>query len=414
MKMKNEQDQFTTTKLFSLSQTYLHNVVVYFIIFGSGLIIGISVSFFLEDIPNTIQNKLFFTLTQPPPPPPPTPILPPPPPPPQPQQQIPLVLNNETKILPRKIGLREYIKAPESCKHDMKDEELIWRASMVPRVRDFPFKRRPKIAFMFLTRGSLPLAPLWERFFEGHEGSYSIYVHSQPSFNATAPEGGPIFQGRRVPSKQVEWGKFNMVEAERRLLANALLDLSNERFVLLSESCIPLYNFTTIYNYIMNSANTFTESYDLLGPVGRGRYNKRMKPWVTLGQWRKGSQWFEVDREIAIDIISDQKYSNLFKRYCKPACYSDEHYLPTFVAMKYWWKNENRTLTWVDWAKGGPHPTKFIRPDVTEDLLNMMRNGTKCEYNGRPSKMCYMFARKFLPGTLDRLLRFAPKVMKFG
>lgn len=199
--MKNEQDQFTTTKLFSLSQTYLHNVVVYFIIFGSGLIIGISVSFFLEDIPNTIQNKLFFTLTQPPPPPPPTPILPPPPPPPQPQQQIPLVLNNETKILPRKIGLREYIKAPESCKHDMKDEELIWRASMVPRVRDFPFKRRPKIAFMFLTRGSLPLAPLWERFFEGHEGSYSIYVHSQPSFNATAPEGGPIFQGRRVPSK---------------------------------------------------------------------------------------------------------------------------------------------------------------------------------------------------------------------
>ncbi|KAF3646535.1 putative GATA zinc finger domain-containing protein 13-like [Capsicum annuum] len=235
-----------------------------------------------------------------------------------------------------------------------------------------------------------------------------------PSFNATAPEGGPIFQGRRVPSKQVEWGKFNMVEAERRLLANALLDLSNERFVLLSESCIPLYNFTTIYNYIMNSANTFTESYDLLGPVGRGRYNKRMKPWVTLGQWRKGSQWFEVDREIAIDIISDQKYSNLFKRYCKPACYSDEHYLPTFVTMKYWWKNENRTLTWVDWAKGGPHPTKFIRPDVTEDLLNMMRNGTKCEYNGRPSKMCYMFARKFLPGTLDRLLRFAPKVMKFG
>lgn len=210
--------------------------------------------------------------------------------------------------------------------------------------------------------------------------------------------------------QKVEWGKFNMVEAERRLLANALLDLSNERFVLLSESCIPLYNFTTIYNYIMNSKNTFMESYDLLSPVGRGRYNKRMRPWVTLAQWRKGSQWFEVDREIAIDIISDQKYSHIFKRFCRPACYSDEHYLPTFVTMKYWWKNENRTLTWVDWAKGGPHPTKFNRPEVTEDLLNGMRNRTKCEYNGRPTNMCYLFARKFLPSTLDRLLRF----MKFG
>ncbi|MCD7451769.1 hypothetical protein HAX54_013417 [Datura stramonium] len=285
---------------------------------------------------------------------------------------------------------------------------------MVPRVRHYPFKRSPKIAFMFLTRGSLPLAPLWERFFQGHEALYSIYIHSQPSFNGTAPGEGPIFHGRRVPSKKVEWGSFNMVEAERRLLANALLDLSNERFVLLSESCIPLYNFTTIYNYIMNSAKTFVESYDLLSPVGRGRYNKKMTPWITLGQWRKGSQWFEVDREIAIDIISDQKYFLLFKRYCKPACYSDEHYLPTFVTMMYWWKNENRTLTWVDWAKGGAHPTKFIRPDVTEDLLNQMRDGSKCEYNGEPNNVCYLFARKFLPGTLARLLRFAPKLMNFG
>ncbi|CAN4088817.1 unnamed protein product [Withania somnifera] len=296
----------------------------------------------------------------------------------------------------------------------MKDEELIWRASTVPRVREYPFNRRPKIAFMFLARGSLPLAPLWERFFKGHEEFYSIYIHSQPSFNQTALAEGPIFHGRRVPSKPVEWGKFSMVEAERRLLANALLDLSNERFVLLSESCIPLYNFTTIYNYIMNSSKTFLESYDLPSKVGRGRYNKKMRPWVTLTQWRKGSQWFEVDREIAIDIISDKKYAYLFKRYCRPGCYSDEHYLPTFVTMKYWWKNANRTLTWVDWTEGGPHPTKFIRPEVTENLLNQMRKGTQCVYNGRPSDMCYLFGRKFSPSSLDRLLRFAPKIMKFG
>lgn len=398
-----------------------------FFLFGSGLAIGITLIFYLQDlIPNTLQNKLFFPqiiqFTSPPPPPPPpphpTPITPPSLPQPQQENIIPLVLNNnETKILDLSgIRLKDFMETPKfsTPKHVMKDEDLIWRAMMVPSVSDLPFNRKPKIAFMFLARGSLPLAPLWERFFQGHEGLYSIYIHSQPSFNGSAPQEGPIFHDRRVASKKVEWGKFNMVEAERRLLANALLDISNERFVLLSESCIPLYDFTTIYDYIINSANTFMESYDLISPVGRGRYNKKMKPLVTLAQWRKGSQWFEVDREIAIDIISDQKYSNLFKRFCRPACYSDEHYLPTFVTMKYWWKNENRTLTWVDWAKGGPHPTKFIRPDVTEDLLYGMRNGTKCEYNGQPSNMCYLFARKFLPSTLDRLLRFAPKIMKFG
>ncbi|KAK4426883.1 Glycosyltransferase BC10 [Sesamum alatum] len=153
-----------------------------------------------------------------------------------------------------------------------------------------------------------------------------------------------------------------MVEAERRLLANALLDYSNERFVLLSEACIPLFNFSTIYDYLIKSTTTFVESYDLPGPVGAWRYDKHMRPHVKLEEWRKGAPWFEIDRELALEVISDRMYSLIFKKYCKPACYSDEHYLPTFVTKKFPWKNSNRTLTWVDWSKGGPHPFRFVDP----------------------------------------------------
>lgn len=281
---------------------------------------------------------------------------------------------------------------------------------MIPRVDKFPFRRTPKVAFMFLVRKTLSFAPLWQAFFKGHEGLYSIYVHTQPFFNATYPTES-VFHGRRIPSKVVVWGKFNMVEAERRLLANALLDFSNQRFVLLSESCIPLFNFTTVYNYLMNSTKSFVESYDLWGPVGKGRYNRRMNPTVTVEQWKKGAQWFEMDRELAIEGISDRKFAPLFKRYCKPACYSDEHYLPTFIFLNYPWKNSNRTLTWVDWSKGGPHPTKYSRSEVTVELLNRMQFGSTCEYNGKKTNICYMFARKFFPNALDRLLRFAPTVM---
>lgn len=73
--------------------------------------------------------------------------------------------------------------------------------------------------------------------------------------------------------QQVEWGSVTLVDAERRLLANALLDFSNERFVLLSDSCIPLYNFSTVYKYLIGSIHSFVGSYDDPSRYGRGRYS---------------------------------------------------------------------------------------------------------------------------------------------
>lgn len=220
-----------------------------------------------------------------------------------------------------------------------------------------------------------------------------------------------IFNGNM---QVVRWGENSMIEAERRLLANALLDFSNQRFVLLSESCIPLFNFSTIYTYLMHSTKTFVEAYDLLGEVGRGRYNHKMSPLVKLSQWRKGSQWFQIDRELAVEIVSDRQYFSVFKKYCNPNCYSDEHYLPTLVSIKFWKKNSNRTLTWVDWSRGGPHPSRYIRTDVTVDFLKRLRHGSRCTYNGKITNICHLFARKFTPHALDRLLRFAPKLMQFS
>ncbi|XP_075522286.1 glycosyltransferase BC10-like [Primulina tabacum] len=306
---------------------------------------------------------------------------------------------------------RGFLKPP-AVLHGMNDEELLWKASMVPKIQEFPFQKVRKVAFMFLTRGPVILAPLWELFFKGHKGLYSIYVHSDPCFNGSEPKGS-VFHGRRIPSKEVEWGNINMIEAERRLLANALLDFSNQHFVLLSESCIPLYNFSIIYSYLMNSTRSFVEVLDLPGPVGRGRYSHRMNPIIKLDQWRKGSQWFGMRRDLAVEVVADNTYLSVFKNYCNGSCYADEHYLPTLVNIKFGGINSNRGLTWVDWTRGGPHPSKFIRPDVTPMFLEKLRDGTDCEYNGKPARVCFLFARKFTNHALERLIRFAPKVMHF-
>lgn len=104
-----------------------------------------------------------------------------------------------TRTSSSRIGLEDYLKAP-TVMHDMNEEEMLWRASMSPKIEEYPFPRVPKVAFMFLTKGPVYMAPLWEMFFKGHEGHYSIYVHSSPSYNGSDPES-PVFHGRRIPSK---------------------------------------------------------------------------------------------------------------------------------------------------------------------------------------------------------------------
>ncbi|CAL5186574.1 unnamed protein product [Lathyrus oleraceus] len=420
MKSSNDQQGITLSNLkFFNSQLYFINFFGHILLFGSGLLIGITLTFFLKNFSFNFQIQHFqdqsFTLN-----PPSTISLSPPIPSHdhhKNQTEVPikqdcLVINNKTSNISWN-ELEDFLKVP-SAMHNMNEDELFWRASMFPMIGKPPFKQTPKVAFMFLTKGAVLLAPLWEKFFKGNEGLFSIYIHPNPSFNEMVYDQSSVFYDRRIPSKEVVWGENSMIEAERRLLANALLDFSNQRFVLLSESCIPLFNFSTIYNYLMNSKQTFVEANDIEGNVGRGRYRKTMKPLIQLSQWRKGSQWFQIDRFLALQVISDESYFPVFKEYCNPPCYSDEHYLPTMVSIKFWEMNSNRTLTWVDWSKGGAHPSRFIRPQVTWEFLEMLRFGSTCEYNGEMTNICHLFARKFTTNALDRLLRFAPKLMQFN
>ncbi|KAM5571198.1 glycosyltransferase BC10-like [Rosa sericea] len=374
------------------------HLVFFFIGLSIGVIISLFCKNFIFKLQTTSDSVSSFTL--------PTStsllLLPPPPSP------APLPLLDSGDVVTSDV------EAQTLLVHNMDDDlELFWRASFVPRITEFPYNRVPKVAFMFLTKGPIPLAPLWEMFFKDHQGLYNIYFHPHPSYVESWPENS-VFYRTRIPSKQVEWGKPTMIDAERRLLASALLDFSNERFVLLSETCIPLFNFTTVYNYLMNSNKSFLASYDDPRKVGRGRYNPQMDPTVTISDWRKGSQWFEVNRKLAIEIVSDTKYYPIFKEYCRPPCYMDEHYIPTLVNIIGPGHNSNRTVTWVDWSKSGPHPGRFGRNGVSDELLNRIRFGTNGTCDGdvnTTSSMCFLFARKFMPDTLQPLLQIAPVLL---
>ncbi|KAK6921200.1 Glycosyl transferase, family 14 [Dillenia turbinata] len=374
--------------------SHILNHVFHFLLFLIGFTIGVTASFLylrsfsfnfqatiLSPLPSAPPELLLQQTFSPLPPPPslspPPPMLPPPP------------SSNMMNTL---------------LTHKMDEDELFWRASMVPTIPTYPDKRVPKVAFMFLTKGPSPLSPLWEKFFKGNERLYSIYVHTHPSFNMSVPEDS-VFYRRRIPSKvRVLW-KPSMVDAERRLLANALLDCNNERFVLLSESCIPLYGFTTIYNYLINSNRSFIQAFDEKSKDGRGRYNEKMLPVISLSDWRKGSQWFEVNRKAAIEIISDNKHYELFQKHCLAYNCMDEHYIPTPANILLTKQNSNRTITWADWSRYGKHPAEFIGNSISIEFINRIRYWENCTYNGQHTTMCFLFARKFKPDTLQPLLQ---------
>lgn len=203
-----------------------------------------------------------------------------------------------------------------------------------------------------------------------------------------------------------------MCDSERRLLANALLDLSNEYFILLSESCIPLQNFTTVYNYISQSHHSFMGAFDEPGPYGRGRYNDQMAPLISLNDWRKGPQWFQVNRELAVWIVQDKTYYPKFRDFCKPhVCYVDEHYFQTMLTINTPHLLANRSLHYVDWSRGGAHPAMFVKEEINEEFFRRILHDHTCSYNDQPSSLCFLFARKFSPDAIGTILDIASRVL---
>jgi hypothetical protein len=89
------------------------------------------------------------------------------------------------------------VSTPSDVYHNMTEEELLRRASLS---RPRPASVTPKVAFLFLTRGPMPLAPLWERYFKGHAGLYSIYLHAHPNYRPDFPPDS-VFYRRNIPSK---------------------------------------------------------------------------------------------------------------------------------------------------------------------------------------------------------------------
>lgn len=274
---------------------------------------------------------------------------------------------------------------------------------------------------MFLTRGEMPHELLWEKWLKGHEDMYSVYIHtSQVGFlyNSSTAQTS-VFYGKEIPNIEVKWGTLALLRAERRLLASALADPLNERFVLLSEKCVPLWPAKYVHDYLMEAETSYFGSY------GTGfRWTPAFLPEIPLEKWKKGSQWFAIIRDHAMAVINDKVvYEVLIARHEDITL--DESYIQTLIPMLDNDRVENRPVTYVRWTQIYIyHPYTFRSEEVTVDTFQYLRKlniampeglqklwseQVSCKVNGKP-KHCYLFARKFSEQDTPRLLDIAKKL----
>lgn len=264
-------------------------------------------------------------------------------------------------------------------------------------------------------------------------------MHAAPgfAFNASEP-GAALFADRLLPHPaRVEWGQMSVVDAERRLMAAALLDPLNQRFVLLSESCVPLRGFPFVRRYLLSASRSFLDVF----PDDQWRYRGEMHAEGIPGDaWRKGTQWCALTREHVSLFAADQWVFDSFERHCFTEynegggyarfCAADEHYKQTLLVLHgREAEAERRQVTWANWRPlGRAHPKLYAVQEVDEGLIRELQGMTAAPHpaeevpcgtwadpdSGHEApRPCWLFARKFTPRGAERILTFGEELLGF-
>lgn len=130
----------------------------------------------------------------------------------------------------------------------------------------------------------------------------------------------------------------SLTDAERLLLAEALREPLNQRFLLVSETTLPLYSGALMYAQALAEPRSRMQGCHRkdvlvvcwllpcqiceLNSTEQGnleRWDPRMEtPRFTKAHWRKTSQWFAATRRHAIVLVRDREVNDVFERFCKP------------------------------------------------------------------------------------------------
>lgn len=160
-----------------------------------------------------------------------------------------------------------------------------------------------KIAFCFLIYDTINHEELWKKFFDGvDKNKYNIYIHYK--------DNTPLkyFEKYKLNNcVDTEWGTISLVKASNLLFKTACdHDNENYKFVLLSNSCIPLKGFDKIYNKITSDDYGYLNASEDINNKNCKIYKENPK------KYGKASQWIILNREMVKEIaFHDDKWIDI-------------------------------------------------------------------------------------------------------
>lgn len=179
-----------------------------------------------------------------------------------------------------------------------------------------------KIAFCFLTYDDIIRYDIWNKFFENiDENQYDVFIHPKNNLKNISKY---TFKYNTIKNKIITKSKddITIVYATIRLLEEAFEhDKNISHFIFLSQSCIPIYKFETIYKIISVS------SYSIISSINNNRKDRYyqlssiLKTNIHINNFVKQQPNMMLIRDDVANLIKDN-YCIYFQNMQCP----DEHY----------------------------------------------------------------------------------------
>jgi hypothetical protein len=244
-----------------------------------------------------------------------------------------------------------------------------------------------KIALLFLCQDRINHIDLWEQFISDGKDKISVYIHADNRQNVTQD-----FIKKYIieETTKIEWG--DLYSGIKLLYKYALKEVNNCKFILVSDSTIPLLKFDCIYSQLTETDNSFIQYYKkginqmltrrfLIQRSQHPDFNNNIK-WE---HYYYNECWTILNRSHAQLVLNDIHYFSIFR---KTVAY-DENY-PMYLLSVNNKLNEitQLNITFVNWEKAyysdsgsKRHPKKY----------NLITNKDREEI----LKSKALFARKF-------------------
>ena len=231
-----------------------------------------------------------------------------------------------------------------------------------------------KVAFCFLVRKNLNQLSIWLDFFRGNEDRFSVYFH-------VADRGGSdqgFIKRHSIEHVDTDWGG-DLYNAVRLLYKNALSLESNCKFILLSESTIPIRTFEYVRSYLMthnkshvgylswnsSSRNEVATLNKMRRRFSRNSRHETFSRHIDPRHWYFNEMWTILNREHAILIANDA----VIWRYFEFAFAWDENYPMYILSVNDQLETvERECCTFVNWAEAVPHGSSGQSPKMYNRL----------------------------------------------